>query len=131
MLHEEIEFTRDCQAEQIPQGREVIIPQGARAIITQALGDTYRVHLPALGGLYRIADKDADALGKKSKAMTVAALAQSGHETVTEEMVWEQLKEVYDPEIPINVVDLGLIYDLRLDFLPDGKKKVLVQMTLT
>jgi probable FeS assembly SUF system protein SufT len=130
MSYEEIELTRDCQAIQIPQGTKVTIPKGTLAVITQALGDTYTVQLPTEGGLYRIADKDADALGKKSKGMpATTAVGKSG--TVTEAMVWEQLKEVYDPEIPINVVDLGLIYDLQVEPLPSGESKVLVQMTLT
>ncbi len=130
MPYEEIELCRDCEAVQIPQGTPITIPKGTLAVITQALGDTYTVQLPTMGGLYRIADKDADALGKKSKALT-AATSTEGNGTVGEEMVWEQLKQVYDPEIPINVVDLGLIYDLRIDSLPSGGNKVLVQMTLT
>jgi probable FeS assembly SUF system protein SufT len=130
MSYEEVELSRDCEAVQIPQGTPVTIPQGTPAVITQALGDTYTVQLPTMGGLFRIADKDADAIGKKSKGSpAAAAAAESG--TVTEEMVWEELKQVYDPEIPINVVDLGLIYDLRLEPLPSGESKVLVQMTLT
>jgi probable FeS assembly SUF system protein SufT len=109
----------------------VTIPKGTVAVITQALGDTYTVQLPTEGGLYRIADKDADALGKRSKGLSTAAVPSGEGGTVSEEMVWEQLKQVYDPEIPINVVELGLIYDLRINPLPEGGSKVLVQMTLT
>jgi probable FeS assembly SUF system protein SufT len=131
MPYEEVELSRDCEAEQIPAGTKVTIPEGTLAVITQALGDTYTVQFPTMGGLYRIVDKDADALGKKSKGLPSFAGAQGGDETVNEAMVWEQLKEVYDPEIPINVVDLGLIYDLRVNPLPTGESKICVQMTLT
>jgi probable FeS assembly SUF system protein SufT len=131
MPYEEIELSRDCQAVQIPQGTTITVPKGTLAVITQALGDTYTVQLPTLGGLYRIADKDADALGKKSKGRATTAATTEDSETVNEEMVWDQLKQVYDPEIPINVVDLGLIYDMRIEPLGGGENKVLVQMTLT
>jgi len=116
---------------QIPQGTTISIPQGTLAVITQTLGDTYTIQLPTVGGLYRIADKDADALGKKSKGLPAAAATTEGHGRVSEEIVWEELKQVYDPEIPINVVDLGLIYDLRINSLPSGGNKVVVQMNLT
>ncbi|MGH7962505.1 MAG: iron-sulfur cluster assembly protein, partial [Candidatus Binatia bacterium] len=130
MSYEEIELTRDCEAVQIPQGTVVTIPKGTLAVITQALGETYTLQLPTMGGLVRIADKDADALGKKSKKQfTTTAAAANG--AVSEEMVWEELKQVYDPEIPINVVDLGLIYDLQVVPLPSGGSNVAVKMTLT
>ena len=128
MQHEEVELTRDCQAEQIPLGTMVTIPQGTAAVITQALGDTYTVRLPN-GGLYRIAGQNADALGKNQQPDTTTSPAHAG--PVTEDMVWDQLRDVYDPEIPINVVDLGLIYDLHVEPQPDGDSKVFVQMTLT
>src|SRR5262249_30481699 len=126
MPYEEIELSRDCQAVQIPDGATVTLPKGTLAVITQALGDTYTVQLPTEGGLYRIADKDADALGKKSKGHPTTVAATAGGETVNDEMVWDQLKQVYDPEIPINVVDLGLIYDMRIEPLATGENKVLV-----
>ncbi|MGE0679563.1 MAG: putative Fe-S cluster assembly protein SufT [Candidatus Binatia bacterium] len=128
MQHEEIELTRDCQAEQIPLGTIVTIPQGTAAVITQSLGDTYTVRLPN-GGLYRIAGQDADALGKNQQSAAPISPPHAG--PVTEDLVWAQLKDVYDPEIPINVVDLGLIYDLQIEPQPDGESKVFVQMTLT
>lgn len=130
MQYEELELTRDCPAEQIPLGTVVTLRQGTPVVITQALGDTYTVRLPN-GGLYRIAGHDADALGKDQEPSLTSATATSDNGPVTEEMVWSQLREVYDPEIPINVVDLGLIYDMRIEPLPDGESKVLVQMTLT
>lgn len=130
MSYEEIELTRDCEAVQIPQGTVVTVPKGTLAVITQSLGDTYTLQLPTMGGLVRVADKDADALGKKSKGQPTTATAAT-HGTVSEDMVWEELKQVYDPEIPINVVDLGLIYDLQVVSLPSGGSNVAVKMTLT
>ena len=131
MSYEEIELTRDCEAIEIPQGTRTTLTKGTSAVITQALGNTYTVQLPTMGGLYRIADKDADALGKKRKRLPLATAATEKTGSVSEEMVWEQLKQVYDPEIPINVVDLGLIYDLQVYPAPDGGSNVMVQMTLT
>jgi len=130
MSYEEIELSRKCEAIQIPQGTIVTLPKGTPAVITQALGDSYTLQLPTMGGLVRVADKDADAIGKKSRGLATP-VAVRGDGTVSEEIVWEALKEVYDPEIPVNVVDLGLIYDLRIEPLPSGESKVLVQMTLT
>jgi len=128
MQHEEVELTRDCQAEQIPLGTTVTLRKGTAAVITQALGDTYTVRLPN-GGLYRITSQEADALGKDPQSVATTASLHEG--PLTEEMVWAQLKDVYDPEIPINVVDLGLIYDLQLEPQADGESKVFVRMTLT
>ena len=128
MQHEEVELTRDCQAEQIPHGSMATLRKGTVAVITQALGDTYTVRLPN-GALYRIAGQDADALGKDQQSVAATSPQQEG--PVTEDMVWAQLRDVYDPEIPINVVDLGLIYDLQIEPQADGDSKVLVQMTLT
>ena len=131
MSHEEITFTRDCDAIQIPQGTPIRISQGTQAVITQALGDTYTLQLPSTGALVRIVKANADAIGKTPTSQTSPSLAEESSGPVTEDVVWEQLKQVYDPEIPVNVVDLGLIYDLRLEPLPDGQSRVLVQMTLT
>ena len=125
MAHEQVEFTRECDAIQIPQGMTVTIPKGTVGIITQSLGDTYTLQVPSFGGLFRVADRDADAIGKQAKGGGAATAAASG-EAVTEDMIWEQLKQVYDPEIPVNVVDLGLIYDMRVE-----GKRVKVQMILT
>jgi probable FeS assembly SUF system protein SufT len=131
MAHEEIELLRDCQAEQIPLGTRVTLPKGSLVVITQALGDTYTVRLTTQGNLYRISNRDADALGKAQRDVAVAEVAPTTDGPVTEEMVWDQLRNVYDPEIPINIVDLGLVYNLQLEPLPDGESRVFVQMTLT
>ena len=126
MSYEEIEFSRHCDAVQIPQGIKITIPKGTAGVITQSLGDTYTLQLPTLGGLYRVSDSDADAIGKESKGPAPEA-APSANGEVSEDQVWAQLKNVYDPEIPVNIVDLGLVYDVQLKDTGD----VYVQMTLT
>lgn len=126
-------LSRDCDAIQIPSGNPVVLPKGMNVIITQSLGGTYTVATPA--GLARIAEADVDALGIDPKA--AAAEAKSAAATtsgtpgeVSEEQVWGQLKTVFDPEIPVNIVDLGLVYDCKLE-KKDGGTTVTVQMTLT
>ena len=123
-----VTLTRDCAAVQIPAGHPVTLPAGSEVDITQTLGGTYTVH--AQGGLFRIAGKDADALGLKSEETPAAAAATNG-EQVSEQMVWETLRTCYDPEIPVNIVDLGLIYDCAIEPLGENEYKVSVKMTLT
>jgi probable FeS assembly SUF system protein SufT len=126
-----LELTRDCPAVQIPAGNVVVLPAGTAVEVTQDLGGTFTVR--ALGGLFQIAGRDADALGRQSPAPADAA-APVAAETVgplTEDQVWAALRTCYDPEIPVNIVDLGLIYDLRLSALPEGGSRVEVTMTLT
>ena len=94
------------------------------------MGDTYTLQLPTLGGLYRVSDKDADAIGKESKGPAPAVAVGTGG-NVTEDQVWDQLKNVYDPEIPVNIVDLGLVYDLSVKDRPEGGTDVAIKMTLT
>jgi probable FeS assembly SUF system protein SufT len=130
MSYEQITIRRTCEAVQIPQGNTVTIEEGTLAIITQALGDTYTVQVPAMGGLFRVQDRDADALGKEPRRVETAAEAGADGR-VSEGAVWEALKNVYDPEIPVNIVDLGLVYDLTLSEAPAGGSTVDVQMTLT
>ncbi|HEU4679993.1 MAG TPA: putative Fe-S cluster assembly protein SufT [Terrimicrobiaceae bacterium] len=124
--HREITLTRDCDAIQIPSGHPVVLPEGMNVIITQSLGGTYTVATP--GGLARIELRDRDALGLDSSE-TVEQPKK--HEGSPEEAVWMQLKTVFDPEIPVNVVDLGLIYDCRVNSSESGGTSVLVRMTLT
>jgi probable FeS assembly SUF system protein SufT len=128
-----IELTRDCEAVQIPAGTVVTLPAGTAVDITQTLGGTYTVH--ARGGLFRIASKDADALGMETQAPFLARVtrpdADGDKGPVEERSIWEVLKTCYDPEIPVNIVDLGLVYDMSIEPLPSGQSKVSVKMTLT
>ena len=126
-MHDEIVLSRDCEAIQIPQGTTSTLPAGTRVAITQSLGGSYTVATEA-GYLFRITDANADALGFEA----VARPAQTAASTeVDEAAVWDQLKTCYDPEIPVNIVDLGLIYDCTIDRQENGKAKVNVKMTLT
>jgi probable FeS assembly SUF system protein SufT len=123
-----VELTRDCEATQIPSGIATTLPQGTPVDITQTLGGSYTVHVLG-GGLCRIAAKDADALGLKVADETKAT---EGHEgPVEEKAVWDTLKTCYDPEIPVNIVDLGLVYDMKIAPLESGRSTVNVKMTLT
>jgi len=125
---ERIELLRDVDAIEIPAGNAAVLEKGTNAFITQSLGGTYTLHVPAYGGLFRIDGKDADAIGKE---VTTAPAAQAEGGGNLEQQVWEQLKTCYDPEIPVNIVDLGLVYDLRITSEPGGASRVDVQMTLT
>ena len=124
---ERVELTRDVEAIAIPAGYSATLEKGSDVIITQSLGGAYTVQVPAYGGLFRIAGADADALGKEPTAAAPVAGEAGGD---LEQQVWEQLKTCYDPEIPVNIVDLGLVYDLRISPERDGKR-VDVKMTLT
>lgn len=126
-MHEEIELTRDCEAIQIPQGTTVTLPAGTRVSVTQSLGGSYTLANES-GYLFRITEANGDAIGRE---VPVKPTSTGKTAEVSEEAVWEQLKTVYDPEIPVNIVDLGLIYDCSLEKGEDGKTKVSVKMTLT
>jgi probable FeS assembly SUF system protein SufT len=131
-MHENTEFTlsRDCDAVQIPSGQKTTIPAGTPGVITQALGGSYTI--ATYQGLSRIAEKDLDALGlQKPEAEAGETATRSSNGEVSEEAVWNQLKQCFDPEIPVNIVDLGLVYDCRLAKKDDGGTKVEVKMTLT
>ena len=125
---ERTEVSRDIEAIEIPAGTKTKIDKGTEVFITQSLGGTFTVQAPAYGGLFRISGKDADALGKKPED---AAPAQAVEGSDLEAMVWEQLKTCFDPEIPVNIVDLGLVYGMEVKDQADGSRKVEVKMTLT
>ena len=123
-----IVLKRDCQATQIPSGSKMVLPAGTGVTITQSLGGQFTVTTDE-GGLYRIAGEDADALGEG--ATQAAAQAPMTFGPFEEERVWEQLKTVFDPEIPVNLVDLGLIYRCEAVPLPEGGHRVEVDMSMT
>ena len=124
---QEIVLKRDTDAIQIPSGNPLQLPAGTKVMVTQSLGGTYTVATP--GGLARIDEKDVDALGLE--AFAAVAPVKTVVEGSLEEAVWNQLKTVFDPEIPVNVVDLGLIYECQLQHPEEGVTKAHVKMTLT
>ena len=123
-----VELVRDCDAVRIPAGDTVVLPAGTPVDITQTLGGTYTVH--AQGGLFRIAAKDADALGLEPASDPTPENALLAGE-LNEELIWSALRTCFDPEIPVNIVDLGLVYDMKVTPLPSGRSSVSVKMTLT
>ncbi|MEM7281243.1 MAG: putative Fe-S cluster assembly protein SufT [Pseudomonadota bacterium] len=130
MFHQESEpvtLSRDCEAIIIPDGEPVMLPQGALGYITQALGGSFTIYLE--GNLFRISGRDADALGKEP--MDPPELPEGASTSEVETLLWDQMKTCFDPEIPINVVDLGLIYECMLNEAEDGTRTVEIKMTLT
>ena len=125
----ELTLTRDCQASVIPSGDLVVLEKGAVVHVTQALGGSVTVRTPM--GLFRIASGDLDALGTEAASRYAAApSAPAAAGPLDEDMLWEALKGCFDPEIPVNIVDLGLVYHLDLTEGARGKR-VAVKMTLT
>lgn len=124
---EPVKFERDCAAVLVPQGEKVTLPAGSVGYITQALGGSFTVFVE--GNLFRIAGDDADALGKEPPA--ALQLENEADDDAVEVLVWKQLRTCFDPEIPINVVELGLVYDCEIERLHDGSRKVNIKMTLT
>ena len=108
--NEKIILSRDCDATLIPFGNAFTLKKGDEVKITQALGGSYTIM--ARGSLFRIESKDADAIGKDIVKITKEQSEITGY--ATEEEIWEVLKTCYDPEIPVNMVDLGLIYSCEL-----------------
>jgi len=125
-MQKEVTTTREIEAREIPSGTKLMIPEGTPLAITQSLGGSYTVMTP-YGSMVRIDGKDADAIGQEAAAEQEAA---AGGKT-TEELAWDQLRTCYDPEIPVNIVDLGLVYQCGATPLPDGGSKVEVRFTLT
>lgn len=122
-----IPLRRACKARMVPSGNEVILPEGITVNVTQSLGGSFTVYVE--GNLFRVAGEDADALGLEPPEQPT--LPENHTESDVEKLVWEQMKTCYDPEIPINIVDLGLVYECKLTATADGNKHVDVKMTLT
>src|SRR6516164_496462 len=116
-----ITLTRDVEAAIIPVGEKVTLQKGEQAYLTQSLGGSYTVVVN--GNMFRLEGKDADALGLEVAAKPAGAGTPIGQEHLEKE-VWNQLRSCYDPEIPVNIVDLGLIYDCHLSPLTSSSYKV-------
>src|SRR3989442_1614698 len=127
--NETISLTRDVEASVVPVGTKVTLQKGEHAYITQSLGGTYTVVVN--GNMFRIDGKDVDALGLQVAQKTERPAGQPRTNEELEKEVWNQLKTCYDPEIPVNIVDLGLIYDCQLTPIGEGRSfKADVKMTL-
>ena len=125
-----ITLNRDCEGVEIPQGNRTMLPKGTQVRIGQSLGGSYTV-ITGHGEMVRISGEDADALGKEKTLSPPTSGTQE--EASLEKLVWDQLKTCYDPEIPINIVELGLIYECKLAPLENQPEitDVSVKMTLT
>ena len=125
--NEPITLERDVRAVIIPAGEELLLRAGTSGFITQALGGSFTVYVE--GNLFRIAGIDADALGKEPTPPP--EVPDNPSDADIEAVIWNQLKTCYDPEIPVNIVDLGLIYRCEVKALGNGERSVDVDMTLT
>ena len=120
-------FERDCDVVMIPGGDVVTMPAGTVGYITQSLGGSFTVFVD--GNLFRVAGADADAIGLNP--VMLPSLPENATEEDVEKLLWDQLKTCYDPEIPVNIVDLGLVYNCDLGTGEEGERVVSVQITLT
>ncbi len=125
--NEPVTLERDVRAVVIPAGEELVLREGTVGFITQSLGGSFTVYVE--GNLFRIAGIDADALGKEPTAPP--AVPDNPTDADIEAVIWEQLKTCYDPEIPVNIVDLGLIYRCQVRPLDNGERSIDIDMTLT
>lgn len=111
----------------VPSGDAVSLPAGSVGYITQALGGSFTVYVE--GNLFRIAGMDADAIGKEPIA--APNLPDGATDADVESLIWEQLRTCFDPEIPVNIVELGLVYECNVLRLESGDRRVDIKMTLT
>jgi probable FeS assembly SUF system protein SufT len=125
--NEPFTLERDVSAVIIPVGETLTLREGTPGFITQALGGSFTVYVE--GNLFRIAGADADALGKEPEPPP--AIPENATDSDIEEVIWNQLRTCFDPEIPVNIVDLGLIYRCEVTPLPDGQRSINIDMTLT
>ena len=124
---EPIKFERDCAVVMVPQGEAVTLPAGSVGYITQALGGSYTVFVE--GNLFRVAGHDGDAIGKPP--IPKPTLPDGASDDDVELLAWSQLRTCFDPEIPVNIVDLGLVYECHVENADTDTRRIRVRMTLT
>jgi probable FeS assembly SUF system protein SufT len=125
--HEPFVIQREVDAVMVPSGHAIKLQPGLAGFISQALGGSFTLYIE--GNLYRLAGTDADAIGKDP--VTAPELPPDATDDDIRELAWKQMKTCYDPEIPVNIVDLGLIYECNVNVNDDGTRAVEVKMTLT
>ncbi len=128
-FNEPITLLRDCEATLIPEGASITLREGTAVYVTQALGGSVTVNVN--GSLARIPPHSVDAIGLEVEALSAESAAPSGDGTVDEALLWDQLRTCYDPEIPINIVELGLIYRCEIHPIDGGGNLIDIDMTLT
>lgn len=121
-----IQLIRDCEVIEIPSGTRSTLPAGTPVRITQTLGGSYTITAGQYGYMYRVDATDADALG-----LSAPETSSSEAKAFSEELVWEQLKTIFDPEIPVNIVDLGLVYGCNIGPADQGGHKLDIKMSMT
>jgi probable FeS assembly SUF system protein SufT len=126
-INEPFELSRDVKATIIPAGEELLLREGTFGYITQALGGSFTIYVE--GNLFRVAGQDADALGREP--VPPPEVPENASDADIQAVIWGQLKTCYDPEIPVNIVDLGLIYRCEVTSMGNGERSVSVDMTLT
>ncbi|MFV0415620.1 MAG: iron-sulfur cluster assembly protein [Chthoniobacterales bacterium] len=120
-------LSRSVDVIRIPSGEQITLPEGTHVVITQALGSAFTLLIPAQAGLFRLEGSDADAIGREVPKSEESTTPPAD----LEQAVWACLKSCFDPEIPVNIVDLGLIYGMSVEKAADENSNVQVQMTLT
>jgi probable FeS assembly SUF system protein SufT len=125
--HEAVIIGRDVEAVMVPAGVPVTLRAGKTGFITQALGGSFTVYVE--GNLFRVAGADADALGQEP--LLTPELPPDATDDDIKNLAWEQMRTCYDPEIPVNIVELGLIYECELTRDTDGGRIATIKMTLT
>src|SRR5438874_11535525 len=129
-MREEVTLSRNADAVMIPSGERVLIPQGAKATITQSLGGSYTL-ITDRGLMVRVSGREVEAIGKAPENVAEVEEGEELTPEKLEELVWDQLKTCYDPEIPVNIVDLGLVYLCEIQPNEGGGTNIKVKMTLT
>jgi probable FeS assembly SUF system protein SufT len=124
-------LSRETEVIAIPAGHTVTLPKGTEVVVTQALGGSYTLMVPTYGGLFRLVNKNADAIGKEVQTEPGADTAETPERRRPHQRGLANAEDCYDPEIPVNIVDLGLVYDMEIKPLENEQNRIEVKMTLT